>query len=97
MLWNLESGWLLMAIAAVAFVSFMVALLLDAIMGPDGFGPVGNAIVVTAGFFATIALINMAGTRLTDLRLAAAYGIAGAFCFMSMMAGLKAIAVRLRL
>jgi len=38
MLWNLEPGWLMTAVALVAVIAFFLGTALDAIMHKDGFG-----------------------------------------------------------
>lgn len=95
MLWNLGSEWLLMAFVVVGIVSFILAMALNAIMGEDGFGAVGNAVIITAGFFLAIFVANNFGYRLTDLRLAAATGLGGAFACLTVLAVLKAALNRL--
>jgi uncharacterized membrane protein YeaQ/YmgE (transglycosylase-associated protein family) len=97
MLWNLSFVWLCMAVASVAILSFLLGLCMDAIMEQDGFGSIGNTVVLIAGFFLTIALYNHAGHKFPDLRIATTYGMAGAFVTVALLAGLKAIGSRLRL
>ena len=95
MLWNLGSEWLLMAFAGVGIMSFILAMALNAIMGEDGFGPVGNAVFITAGFFLSIFIANNFGFRLGDLKMAIAMGLAGAFACLTVLAVLKAALNRL--
>lgn len=97
MLWNLSFIWLAIAIASVVILSFLLGLCLDAIMGPDGFGAVGNTVLLVAGFFLTISLFNHYGYTFPDLTRATAYGIAGSFATVSVLAVAKAIGARLRL
>ena len=42
MIWNLDSGWLMMTVATVGVLAFFFGSALDAIMREDGFGPTGN-------------------------------------------------------
>ena len=51
MIWNLEPGWLMMAVAAVIVLALFFGAALDAIMREDGFGPIGNMVLFTGGFF----------------------------------------------
>lgn len=95
MLWNLEPGWLMMAVAFVAVLAFFFGAALDAIMKEDGFGPVGNMVLFTAGFFAAVLVVNSYGIALRDLRLAVAWGLGGAFVLISLLALLKASLARL--
>jgi hypothetical protein len=95
MLWNLGSGWLLLAFVVVGIFSFILAMGLNAIMGEDGFGAVGNAVIITAGFFLAISVANHLGYRLTDLTRASVTGLAGAFLCLTALAALKAALNRL--
>ncbi|MEO3389320.1 hypothetical protein [Mesorhizobium sp. CAU 1741] len=95
MLWNLGPGWLLMAVAVVAILSFIVALGLNATMGEDGFGATGNAVIITAGFFLAIIAANMLGYRLSDMRFATVTGMCGGFACLAALTFGKALASRL--
>jgi uncharacterized membrane protein YeaQ/YmgE (transglycosylase-associated protein family) len=90
MLWNLEPGWLMMAVAAVTVMALFFGAALHAIMRDDGFGPIGNMIIFTAGFFAAIFLANSWGISLRDLTQAMAIGLSGAFIITAVLALLKA-------
>lgn len=95
MIWNLDTGWLMMAIAAVAVMAMFFGAALDAIMREDGFGPFGNMVLFTVGFFAAIIIANTVGINLRDLKLAMAYGLGGAFATVSVMAMFKAVVARI--
>jgi hypothetical protein len=95
MFWNLDPIWLAMAIAMVAIVSFMLGMALDALMDDDGFGPVGNMLVMTAGFFGTIIGANQHGIIFRDLAQATATGMVGAFACLTLVALVKAALSRL--
>ncbi|MEO4000604.1 hypothetical protein [Mesorhizobium sp. CAU 1732] len=95
MLWDLGAGWLLMAFVVVGIIAFILALALNAIMGPDGFGASGNAIIITVGFFLGVSLANNLGYSMRDLQLAITTGLAGAFACLSVLALLKAALTRL--
>jgi len=90
MLWNLDTGWLLMAVAAVCIIAFIFGTALDAIMRDDGFGPTGNMVVFATGFFTAILALNSYGVPLRDLTVANATGLAGAFLSISILAVMKA-------
>lgn len=95
MVWNLDLGWLLMAVLCVGILAFILSMALNAIMGEDGFGATGNALVITVGFFGTILAANAVGYRLADLRDAVVVGMAGAFlCLVALSLG-KAVLARL--
>lgn len=94
MLLNLGPGWLLMAVVVVGILSFILAMALNAIIGEDGFGANGNAIIITVGFFLAIFVANNLGYRLADLRLAIATGLTGAFVCLTVLIALKAVLSR---
>ncbi|MCX7305216.1 MAG: hypothetical protein NTV73_12920 [Hyphomicrobiales bacterium] len=89
-IWNLEPGWLMMAVAAVIVLALFFGAALDVIMRDDGFGPIGNMVVFTSGFFAAVLGANSWGVDLSDLKLAVACGLSGAFALVSLAAVLKA-------
>jgi hypothetical protein len=90
MLWNLDASWLMMAVAVVAVLSFMLGSVLNGVMGDDGFGPTGNMLVITAGFFLSIFTANSWGVSLRDLVMAVGVGLGGAFLCLFGLALLKA-------
>lgn len=95
MIWNLDSGWLMMAVATVAVMAFFFGAALDAIMRDDGFGPTGNMVIFTVGFFLAVFVANDQGYNLADLKLAVAWGLSGAFISIAVLALMKAALVRL--
>lgn len=79
MLSSLDTSSLLFAVAFVAIVSLMLGTVLDGVMQDEGFGPFGNMIIITAGFFFGIFAANRWGIRFTELEVAVATGLGGAF------------------
>ncbi len=90
MLLNLDTSWLLMTVATVAVFGFFFGTALDAIMRDDGFGSTGNTLLFTLGFFVAVMVANEHGISLRDLKLAIAWGLGGAFAFISTLAFIKA-------
>jgi hypothetical protein len=90
MLLNLDFSWLMIAVAVVAMLSYIFGLALDGVMGSDGFGALGNAVIVTAGFFLGILAANAYGITLRDLSLAVGAGLFGALLCLGLLAGCKA-------
>jgi hypothetical protein len=90
MLWNLDAFWLMMAIGIVSVVAFMFGHALHALMDDDGFGPYGNMIIITTGFFIAILAANYQGVKFHDLKLASIVGLAGSFLSLASLALLKA-------
>lgn len=94
MLWNLEPGWLMMTVAIVVVIALFFGSALDAIMKEDGFGPIGNMVLFTAGFFVAILAANSYGINLHDLTRAMATGLGGAFTGIAGLALLKGAIAR---
>lgn len=95
MLLHLGTTWLLFAVATVAVIGFFFGTALDAIMKDDGFGSTGNTLLFTLGFFVAVMVANEHGITFRDLKLAVAWGLSGAFVFISVMALIKAGLARL--
>lgn len=91
MLWNLETSWLMMAVASVIVMALFFGSALHAIMRDDGFGPIGNMVLFIAGFFAAILIANTYGINLRDLTQAMATGLVGAFVIIAVLAVLKGV------
>ena len=95
MIWNLDAAWLMMAVASVAVMGFFFGAALHAVMGDDGFGPMGNTALFTFGFFGAILAANDYGISLRHLDLAVAVGLGGAFLLIAALALTKAGMARL--
>jgi uncharacterized membrane protein YeaQ/YmgE (transglycosylase-associated protein family) len=94
MLWNLEPSWLMMAAASVIVMALFFGSALHAIMRDDGFGPIGNMVLFTAGFFIAVVAADSWGVDLRDLTRAMAAGLGGAFVTIAVLAVLKGVFVR---
>lgn len=92
---HLDTTWLLFAFAVIAAFGFFFGTLLDAIMKEGAFGPTGNTLLFIFGFFAAVVIANKHGISLSDLKLAVAWGLGGAFSFISVLALIKAGMARL--
>ena len=92
---HLDTTWFLFAFAIIAAFGFFFGTLLDAIMKEGAFGPTGNTLLFIFGFFAAVVIANKHGISLSDLKLAVAWGLGGAFSFISMLALIKAGLARL--
>lgn len=90
MLLHSDTTWLLFAFAMIAGFGFFFGAALDAIMKEGGFGPTGNTMLFIVGFFVAVAVANKHGISMSDLRLAVAWGLGGAFAFISVLALIKA-------
>lgn len=95
MLLELDTVWIVLAIATVAILSYIVGVFFDALMKDDGFGAVGNMLVMTGGFFAAVLGANARGVDFDTLGTGAAAGLAGAFAAMTLLALAKAGLARL--
>ncbi len=84
-----------MAIATVSILSFFLGMALDGVMGKDGFGAVGNTVVITTGFFLGIFVANSYGIYLKDLKLAITAGLCGALICLATLAISKSVLARI--
>jgi hypothetical protein len=94
MLWNLEPSWLMMGVAGVIVMALFFGSALHAIMQEDGFGPIGNMVLFTAGFFTAILVVNAYGFDFRNLTLAVATGLGGAFAIIAVLAAVKGVFAR---
>ena len=95
MLLDLDMFWLAMAVASVGVVALVLGTALDSLMADDGFGAMGNMIVLTAGFFLGILLANHFGWRFDKLVTACGAGLGGSFVTIAGLAAIKAGLARL--
>lgn len=95
MLMKLDSTWLLFAVVAVAMLSFIFSMALDAVMKEAGFGAAGSAVIITAAFFGTIYAANWYGLRFSSLLDAVLAGVGGAFVVLLVLVLVKSALLRL--
>lgn len=95
MIWNLNTNWLLIAIAIVSLIAYVLGYVLDRIMNEDGFGTFGNALIIAGGFFLSIFLANTYGIHLSNINLAISAGLAGAFGLLATLSIAKAVLKRI--
>jgi hypothetical protein len=92
---HLDTTWLLFGFAIVAAFGFFFGTALDAIINEGGFGPTGNTLLFIFGFFAAVVVAHKHGIDLSDPKMAVAWGLGGAFAFVSVLALIKAGLTRL--
>ena len=91
MLGKLSFYWLSFAVITVGVLSYFIALTIDGIFGKDGFGTIGNMVVLTVGFFGGIMVWERAGYYLTNFQISTFVGIGGALLTFIILALLKLI------
>ena len=91
MLVKLSGFWLGMAIVTVSVCSYFIALTIDGVFGKDGFGTIGNMIVLTTGFFGGLIVFEAAGKYITSMQFATFVGIGGALLTFTLLAMIKVI------
>ncbi|KQZ33470.1 hypothetical protein ASD50_00880 [Mesorhizobium sp. Root552] len=89
-MWDMDMGGLAIGLTVVAAIAFLSGTVLDAVVKENGFGPTGNALLVTAGFVTAVYLANRQGLIFADLKLATAYGLGGGFALFAALALIKA-------
>jgi len=90
MLLDLDTSWIVLAFAVVAILSYIVGVFFDTLIRDDGFGPTGNMVVMTGGFYAAVLGANSRGIRFDSLATGVAAGLVGAFAAITLLALLKA-------
>jgi hypothetical protein len=88
---KLSVYWLSFAVITVAVISYFVALTIDGVFGKDGFGTIGNMVVLTTGFFGGIIVYESLGYYLTSFQISTFVGVGGALATFMVMAFLKLI------
>jgi hypothetical protein len=83
---KLSGYWLTFAVVTVGVCSYFVALTIDGVFGKDGFGTIGNMVVLTIGFFGGIVAYERAGYYLTNFQLSCFVGVAGALLTFTVLA-----------
>lgn len=89
MLMKLDPLWLAFAVTGVAMLAYIFSVGLDAVKPEPGFGVVGNASIITIGFFGAIHAFNAYGTRFGSMLDATLTGLCGAFLLLFLMIALK--------
>ncbi len=88
---KLSIFWLSFAVVAVAVISYFVALTIDGVFGKDGFGTIGNMVVLTTGFFGGVIVYERLGYYLSNFQVSTFVGIGGALLTFVVLAFLKLI------
>lgn len=89
MIEKLDPMWLTMMVATVSILSFFLGYAIHGLIGRQGYGAYGNAIIIAGGFFAAIYGANWYGFRFTDVTIATMTGVGGAFLCLLTLTGLK--------
>lgn len=95
MLWNIEFFWGVLAFGTVTGIAYMMCLMMESTIGREGYGPMGNAFLIVAGFFGAILVANYNGINLKQLDEAITYGLGGAFVTFLVMLLARAVILRL--
>ena len=94
---KLSFFWLLFAITTVGVVSYFVALTINGVFGKDGFGTIGNMVVLTFGFFLGIIVTeHFQIVNVRSFQIATYAGLAGALATFTVLALIKMTIDRLR-
>jgi hypothetical protein len=80
---------------AVAILSFFIASSMDGVLGEDGFGVMGNQVIVMAGFYLGLILAKRFHFPLYDPVNVAVAGLVGAFVSLLILSISKAILARM--
>ncbi len=95
MFFALDTSTQLFLFTTVALASFFLANAMDGVLGPDGFGVIGNQVIIIAGFYLGIWFGRHYGFFSTNIKIAVICGLTGAFVTMCLLCILKALLNRL--
>jgi hypothetical protein len=90
-LMKLSGYWLSFAVITVGVISYFVSLTIDGVFGKDGFGTIGNMVVLTVGFFGGLIAYERAGYYLSSFQVSTYVGVGGALLTFMTLAFLKLI------
>ena len=79
---------------AVAAGAYFMASAMDGVMGPDGFGTVPNMVILIAGAFIGLYVIDYLHLPAYDVTSQTVAGITGGFACLAILATLKSLANR---
>lgn len=96
MLGKLPFFWLMMSVSTVAVISYFISLMIDGVFGKDGFGTIGNMVVLTGGFFLGLIVAEKLRYAVHGLQMATFVGLAGALATFLVLAILKLIIDKIR-
>ena len=91
MLSKLSVFWLGFAVVTVGVISYFLALMIQGVFGKDGFGTIGNMVVLTAGFFGGIVVYERLGYYLNNFQVSTYVGVGGALITFLILAFCKMI------
>jgi hypothetical protein len=80
---------------AVGILSFFIANTMDGVLGDDGFGILGNQMIVMAGFYLGLLVAKHYHFPLRDFAHMAVAGLTGAFVSLLVLSISKAILARM--
>lgn len=79
---------------AIGILSFFIANTMDGVLGSDGFGILGNQMIIMAGFYLGILVAKHYHLPIRDLAHMAVAGLTGAFVSLLVLSISKAILAR---
>jgi hypothetical protein len=79
----------------VAILSFFISNAMDGVLGEDGFGLLGNQIIIMAGFYLGLLVARHYHFPLSDFANMAVAGLTGAFVSLLVLSISKAILARM--
>jgi hypothetical protein len=92
---KLSFYWLSFAVITVGVISYFVALTIDGVFGKDGFGTIGNMVVLTLGFFGGMVGYEWIGYSLSSFQVSTYVGVGGALLTFMTLAFCKLILDRI--
>lgn len=91
MFFSLDTSTQLFLFTSVILLSYFIASAMDGVMGQDGFGQLGNQLIVVSGFYLGVWTAHYYQFPVRDFTNAVIAGLCGAFVILLFMSLLKAL------
>jgi uncharacterized membrane protein YeaQ/YmgE (transglycosylase-associated protein family) len=92
---SLDTSTQLFLFTSVVLCSFFIASAMDGVLSADGFGVIGNQVIIVAGFYLGIWTARHFGYSVSNFTYSVVIGLAGAFIALLVLAIIKALLSRL--
>lgn len=88
---QLDMSTQLFLFTTIALASFFLATAMDGVLGVDGFGVIGNQIILVIGFYLGVSLGHYYGYNIRDFKIGVIAGLIGSFVIMFLLSIIKAL------
>ncbi len=87
---QLDISTQLFLFTTIALAGFFLAYAMNSVLGVDGFGLIGNQIILILGFYLGVSLGHHYGYNIKDFKIGVIAGLIGSFVVMLLLSIIKA-------